>query len=509
MEENKVPLLTSTKSAAGITKSTPSKASFDADDDDIQPINGFKNFVKEFHYESKKLWYLAGPAIFTSLCQYSLGSVTQIFAGHVGTIQLAAVAIQISVIAGFSEGILLGMGSALETLCGQAYGAKQIDMLGIYMQRSWLILSATALVLMFLNIFATQILTLIGQQDKIAQWAGQFSIWMIPMVYAYAFEFPIMKFLQAQSKIMTMAVIAGVSLAMHILLTWIFMLKLGWGLVAGAVVLNCSWWFMVVAKMIYIFWGNCGEAWSGFSWEAFKNLWSFVRLSLASGVMICLELWYFMSLILAAGYVKDAEIAVDATSICTNIIGWTFMLCIGFNAAISVRVSNELGAGHPRRAKFSVLVVSITSLAIGALLTLVLILTRSQYPLLFTNNAKVQRMVYELTPVLGLTLFINTLQPTLSGVAIGAGWQEHVAYVNIVCYYFIGIPLGLFLTFFVNWGMPGMWYGMLVGTTTQTAVLVWITARTDWDKEASAAGDRIKQLGGNKNVNVIDGYSIS
>ncbi|XP_055801940.1 protein DETOXIFICATION 29-like isoform X2 [Solanum dulcamara] len=330
MEENNVPLLTSTK----WPEITTSKVSFDADEDDLDAINGVKNLIKEFHYESKKLWYLAGPAIFTSLCQYSLGAVTQIFAGHVGTIQLAAVSIQISVIAGFSEGILLGMGSALETLCGQAYGAKQIDMLGIYMQRSWIILNATALVLMFLNIFATQILRLIGQQEKIAEWAGQFSLWMIPMVFAYAFEFPIMKFLQAQSKIITMAVIAGISFAMHTLLTWLFMLKLGWSLAAGAVVLNFSWWFMVAAKMMYIFWGNCGEAWSGFSWEAFKNLWEFVRLSLASGVMICLELWYFMSLILAAGYVKDAEIAVDATSICANIIGWTFTLCIGFNAAI-------------------------------------------------------------------------------------------------------------------------------------------------------------------------------
>lgn len=32
------------------------------------------------------------------------------------------------------------MASALETLCGQAYGAKQYHMLGIYLQRSWIIL---------------------------------------------------------------------------------------------------------------------------------------------------------------------------------------------------------------------------------------------------------------------------------------------------------------------------------------------------------------------------------
>ncbi|KAL0357888.1 UNVERIFIED_CONTAM: protein DETOXIFICATION 32 [Sesamum calycinum] len=32
------------------------------------------------------------------------------------------------------------MGSAVETLCGQAYGAGQLEMLGVYLQRSWVIL---------------------------------------------------------------------------------------------------------------------------------------------------------------------------------------------------------------------------------------------------------------------------------------------------------------------------------------------------------------------------------
>lgn len=31
------------------------------------------------------------------------------------------------------------------------------------------------------------------------------------------------------------------------------------------------------------------------------------------------------------------------------------------------------------------------------------------------------------------------------GVAIGAGWQGMVAFVNIGCYYMIGIPLGVVL----------------------------------------------------------------
>ncbi|XP_009591643.1 protein DETOXIFICATION 29 [Nicotiana tabacum] len=471
-------------------------SSFKADEDDIQQIRGVKDLIREFSVESKKLWYLAAPAIFTSVCQYSIGAVTQVFAGHVGTIQLAAVSIENSVIAGFAFGVMLGMGSALETLCGQAFGAKQLEMLGTYMQRSWVILTTTALVLIFPYIFATPLLKFIGQTADISKWAGMFAVWMIPQLFAYALNFPIQKFLQAQSKIMVMAAIAAIGLIGHTLLSWLLMIKLGWGLVGGAVVLNGSWWFIVVAQLVYIFSGTCGQAWSGFSLKAFQNLWDFVKLSFASAVMLCLEMWYFMALILVAGYLKNAEVAVDAISICMNIEGWTFMVALGFNAAISVRVSNELGAGHPRTAKFSVIIASITSLLAGVFLSLVLLFSRSWYPPLFSNNEEVQQVVYELTPMLAVTIIVSSLQPTLSGVAIGAGWQAYVAYVNIACYYLFGIPIGLILGFLLDIGVKGIWYGMLAGMTLQTGVLIMMVLRTNWNKEASLARDRIKRWGG-------------
>ncbi|XAR48099.1 hypothetical protein NMG60_11030812 [Bertholletia excelsa] len=476
--------------------STSALSSFTPDADDILPITGPRDFSREFWVEFRKLWYLAGPAIFTSICQYSLGAVTQVFAGHVGTLQLAAVSVENSVVAGFSFGVMVGMGSALETLCGQAFGAGQVDMLGVYMQRSWVILNTTAIVLMFLYIFAAPLLRLIGQTEEISEAAGVFAVYMIPQLYAYAFNFPIAKFLQAQSKIMVMAVIAAVALVLHTFFSWLFMLKLGWGLVGAAVVLNASWWFIIVAQLAYIFSGTCGRAWSGFSWKAFHNLWGFVRLSLASAVMLCLEVWYFMALILFAGYLKNAEVSVDALSICMNILGWTVMVALGCNAAVSVRVSNELGAAHPRTAKFSVVVAVVTSFLVGLIICLILILARNVYPSLFSDSADVKELVSELTPLLALCIVIDNIQPVLSGVAIGAGWQAVVAYVNIACYYLFGVPLGLLLGYKLNMGVAGIWCGMLTGTVVQTIILFWMIYRTNWHKEASIAGQRIKQWGG-------------
>ncbi|TXG56226.1 hypothetical protein EZV62_017539 [Acer yangbiense] len=460
------------------------------DSDDIPLITGLRVFSGEFYKELKKLWYIAGPAIFTSVAQYSLGAITQVFSGHVSTIALAAVSVENSVIAGFSFGAMMGMGSALETLCGQAYGAGQIDMLGIYMQRSWVILNASSLILMFLYIFAYQILS---QTAALSKAAGTFAIWMIPQLFAYAMNFPMQKFLQSQSKIMVMAVIAAVVLILHTFFSWLLMLKLGWGLTGAAVVLNVSWWIIDISQFLYIVSGTCGRAWTGFSLKAFQNLWGFVRLSLSSAVMLCLEVWYFMALVLFAGYLKNAEVSVDALSIWNktmNILGWTVMIAMGMNAAISVRVSNELGAGHPRTAKFSLMVAVLSSFIIGLVLSLVLIISRDHYPDLFSSDSEVTALVKELTPLLALCITINNIQPVLSGVAVGAGWQGVVAYVNIGCYYLFGIPLGLVL------GFKGIWSGMLTGTVLQTLILFGMIYKTNWNKEASIAEDRIRKWGG-------------
>ncbi|KAG5522073.1 hypothetical protein RHGRI_034322 [Rhododendron griersonianum] len=370
-------------------------ASYD-EEDRVGSNKPIPYFLREFYEESKKLWYLAAPAILTTVCQYSLGAITQVFAGHLGTTELATFSVENSIIAGFGYGFMWGMGSALETLCGIAFGAGQLEMLGIYMQRSWVILNATALILMFLYIFATPILKLIGQTDTISKEAGIFALWMIPQLFAYAMNYPITKFLQAQNKFMVMTVISAVALVFHTIFSWLLMLKLGWGMVGAAVVLNSSWWFIVLAELLYIFRGACGRAWNGFSWMAFQNLWGFLKLSLASAFMLALETWYITVLILFAGYLKNTEVSVGASGIC-------------------VRVSNELGASHPKAAKFSAVVVVITSFLIGLFLGLILIVTAKQYPSWFSTDDEVIEIVYKLTPLLVICIVVLNVQLPLAG----------------------------------------------------------------------------------------------
>ncbi|XP_077215231.1 protein DETOXIFICATION 33-like [Tasmannia lanceolata] len=454
------------------------------------------NLFKRSLIESKKLWRIAGPAIFTSLCQYSLGAITQTFVGHVGTVELAAVSIEDSVIGGFAFGVMLGMGSALETLCGQAFGAGSIRMLGVYLQRSWIILLCSALVLLPIYIFSPPLLILFGQTREVADLAGKFALWMIPQLFAYALNFPIRKFLVAQRKVMVPAMVAGVVLVIHVVFSWLLIFKLGCGLLGAAVALDLSWWLIIFGQLSYIFVTKSDGAWSGFSWLAFKDLFAFVKLFLASAVMLCLEFWYLTILIILTGNLTNPVIAVDALSICMNLNGWVFMIAFGFNAAISVRVSNELGAGNPQTAKFAVMVVSATSISLGFVCMAVLLITRNDFPLLFTSSSVVAKEVTKLSSLLAFTMVLNGLQPVLSGVAVGAGWQALVAYINVGCYYVVGLPLGLLLGFKFDFGVEGIWSGMIGGIVLQTIILVVVTSCTNWNNEAAQAESRVMKWGG-------------
>lgn len=57
--------------------------------------------------ESKKLWQIVGPAIFSRVSAFTMNIISQAFAGHLGEVELAAISIANTVIVGFNFGLLV------------------------------------------------------------------------------------------------------------------------------------------------------------------------------------------------------------------------------------------------------------------------------------------------------------------------------------------------------------------------------------------------------------------
>ena len=178
------------------------------------------------------------------------------------------------------------MASALETLCGQAYGANQYHMLGVYLQRSWLVLFISAIFLLPLFIFTTPILKALGQEEAIAQVAGTISIWLIPVMFSFIPSFTCQMFLQAQSKNMIIAYLAAFSLTIHALLSWLLTVRYKFGIPGAMISTILAFWIPNVGQLTFATCGGCRETWKGFSFLAFKDLWPIIKLSLSSGAML-------------------------------------------------------------------------------------------------------------------------------------------------------------------------------------------------------------------------------
>lgn len=182
--------------------------------------------------------------------------------------------------------VSLGLRSALQTLCGQAFGAQQYNMLGIYLQCSWIVVTSFAVIFLPVYIFASPILKLLGQADDIAELTGKVAIWCIPMHFSLVFWWTTSWYLQAQLKNMAIAYTASVALILHVLMSWVFTVKLGWSLARAVVSMNLAWCCPSVTLFLYIIFGGCPLTWKGFSLDAFSQLWSCIKLSVSSGVIL-------------------------------------------------------------------------------------------------------------------------------------------------------------------------------------------------------------------------------
>ncbi|RZB67231.1 Protein DETOXIFICATION 41 isoform B [Glycine soja] len=405
-------------------------------------------------WESRLLWLLSGASIVVSIFNYMLSFVTLMFTGHLGSLELAGASVASVGIQGLAYGIMLGMASAVQTVCGQAYGAKKHGAMSIILQRAIILHIGAAVILSFLYWFSGDFLKAIGQSDSIAERGQVFARGIILQLYAFAISCPMQRFLQAQNIVNPLAYMSVGVFLVHILLSWLVIYVLGYGLQGAALTLSFSWWLLVLFNGLYIIFSpRCKETWAGFSVKAFKGIWPYFKLTVASAVMLCLEVWYNQGLVLLSGLLSNPTISLDSISICMNYLNWDMQFMLGLSTAASVRVSNELGASHPRVAKFSVFVVNGTSILISVVFCTIILIFRVSLSKLFTSDSDVIDAVSNLTPLLAISVFFNGIQPILSGVAIGSGWQALVAYVNLASYYVVGLTVGCVLGFKTSLGV--------------------------------------------------------
>ena len=149
-------------------------------------------------------------------------------------------------------------------------------------------------------------------------------------------------------------------------------------------------------------------------------------------------------------------------------------------------MSNKLGAGIPQVARVSVLAGLCLWLVESSFFSILLFAFRNIIGYAFSNSKEVVDYVADLSPLLCLSFVLDGFTAVLNGVARGCGWQHIGALNNVVAYYLVGAPVGIYLAFSCELNGKGLWCGVVVGSAVQAIILAIVTASMNWKEQVRA-----------------------
>ncbi|CAL9080390.1 unnamed protein product [Musa textilis] len=434
-------------------------------------------------YEARAQLFFAFPMILTNVSYYAITLISVMFAGHLGDVELAGSTLGNSW--GYVSGLALmtGLSGALETLCGQGYGAKLYRMLGLYLQSSIIISTFFSIFVSLLWYYSEPVLIWLHQEPEVSKMAALYLKYLIPGVFAFGFLQCMLRFLQTQTVVIPLVVCSVVPLFGHVCLTYATVHVWGLGFVGTSLSASISLWVSFIMLAIYV---SCSKkfrhTWEGLSAEAFHHIVPCMKLAIPSAVMVCLEYWAFEILVLLAGLLQNSELSTSLIAMCVNTEAIAFNVTYGFSAAVSTRVSNEIGSGNVEKAKNAVSVTLKLAVFLGVTVVLLLAFGHDLWASFFSNSQEIIKAYAYMTPLVTVSILLDSAQGVLSGVSRGCGWQHLAALTNLVAFYAIGMPLALLFSYKLGFQAKGLWMGLICGLFSQTCALVVITVRTKWTR---------------------------
>lgn len=431
--------------------------------------------------ETKNQILFSLPMILTNVSYYMIPLVSVMFAGHLGQLELAASNLANSWASVTGLTFMVGLSGALETLCGQGYGAKLYRLLGIYLQASCTLSLLFSVLISILWWFSDIILIFLRQDPEISKAAALYLKFLIPGLFAYGILQNILRFLQTQSVVAPLVVCSVVPLVIHIGITFILVKWTYFAFAGAALAASISMWISLLMLGTYVLRANrFKHTWDGFSAESFQYILVDLKLALPCAAMVCLEYWAFELLVLLAGLMPNPEITTSLIAMCVNTEAIAYMIAYGLSAAASTRVSNELGAGNPERAKHAMIVTLMLTVVFGVIVVSALAFGHNIWAGFFSNSSVIISQFASMTPLLVVSILFDFIQGISSGVARGCGWQHLAVIINLVTFYFIGMTIAAILGFKLKLYAKGLWTGLICGLSCQACGLLLLAVFTKW-----------------------------
>ena len=129
-----------------------------------------------FKKEIKSILKFAWPLIISNISEFTIPVVSLLFLGQYGETYLAGSGLALSFCNLVGMALIVGLDTATQTLCSQAYGAKDYRVFGIIAQRALILQLVVIVSVMPLWMNSERILTGLGQDKYVSKYVCKWSL---------------------------------------------------------------------------------------------------------------------------------------------------------------------------------------------------------------------------------------------------------------------------------------------------------------------------------------------
>ena len=426
---------------------------------------------------------LSWPMVLTNLGQVAMTATDVMMMGRLGPDTLAAGALGTNLYFApmiFGLGLMLATSPMLATELGQRRHSVR-DLRRTVRQGLWLaILVSLPVWLILWN--GEALLLAMGQEPALAAEAGRYIRtlqWAVLPFYGYIV---LRSFISALERPGWALAVVFVAFLLNILVNWVLMYgNLGVAPmgVAGsgwATTISSGFMFFGLVGVVLIDRRFCryrlfGRFWRP-DWPRFRSL---LRLGLPIGAILAFEVTIFNAAALLMGLIGASSLA--AYAIVIQISSVTFMVPLGLNQAVTVRVGLAFGANDPQgiqRAGWTAFALGVGFMALMALGMVLIprLLIRAFIDVGDPGNGEVVALAVSFLLFAALFQVVDGAQAVASGMLRGLHDTKIPMIYAAIGYWGIGLPLGVLLAFPFGFAGNGIWFGLFFGLAVVAALLL-------------------------------------
>lgn len=181
------------------------------------------------------------------------------------------------------------------------------------------------------------------------------------------------------------------------------------------------------------------------------------------------EVSAFSGAALMVGWIGATELA--AHQIAISLAAMTYMMASGISAAAGIRSGNNLGRRNFTELRLSAIASYHMVLVMMGFTAIIFMVGSRLLPAMYINDPAVISVASGLLLIAAFFQLFDGTQVVGLGVLRGLGDVKVPTVITMLAYWGLGLPVGYLLGFYFNFGVQGIWWGLLLGLLGASVLL--------------------------------------